>query len=80
MKLYAIYKDGELYQASYDQNVPFYGTLKGAKAAIRSQTNRRFFCHLKFASSKDEQDFLELEKQRYTIKEFQLGEGRIINE
>lgn len=41
MKLYALFKDGELYRASYDQNTPFYMNIKGAEKALQSVTNIR---------------------------------------
>lgn len=83
MKLYAIYKDGVLYKASYDQNTPFYETIKGAEAAIKSQTNRRSLPYdmienRKQYTEKDIRDYLEEQKKRYTIVEFSVKENGTI--
>lgn len=83
MKLYAIYKDGMLYKASYDQNTPFYETIKGAKAAIKSQTNRRslpydMVTHKEKYTEKDIQDYLDEQKKRYTIVEFSVKENGVV--
>jgi len=81
MKLYAIYKDGALYKASYEQNTPFYSTKKGAEAAIKSQTNRRSIpitIARKGITEKEIQDYLDIQKERFEIREFQLGEGKVI--
>lgn len=72
MKIYAIYKDGKLYKASYEQNTPFYETIKGAKAAIKSKTNRRCIPVNSKYKEKEIQDYLRKEKSRYVIVEFNL--------
>lgn len=83
MKLYAIYKDGMLYKTSYDQNTPFYETIKGAEAAIKSQTNRRslpydMITHKEKYTEKDIQDYLMEQKKRYTIVEFSVRENGVV--
>ena len=83
MKLYAIYKDGILYKASYDQNTPFYETIKGAEAAIKSQTNRRslpydMIAHKNKYTEKDIQGYLAEQKKRYTIVEFSVRENGVV--
>ena len=83
MKLYAIYKDGMLYKASYDQNTPFYETIKGAEAAIKSQTNRRSLpydmtAHKEKYTEKNIQDYLMEQKKRYTIVEFSVRENGVV--
>lgn len=83
MKLYAIYKDGVLYKASYDQNTPFYETIKGAEAAIKSQTNRRslpydMLVNRSSYTEKQIQDYLLEQKKRYTIVEFIVKENKTI--
>ena len=83
MKLYAIYKDGVLYKASYDQNTPFYETIRGAEAAIKSQTSRRslpydMIAHKNKYTEKDIQDYLKKQKRRYTIVEFSVKENGVV--
>ena len=83
MKLYAIYKDGVLYKASYDQNKPNYKTNKDDKTTIKSQTNRRslpydMIAHKNKYTEKDIRDYLEEQKKRYTIVEFSVKENGTI--
>ena len=79
MKLYALFKDGELYRASYDQNTPFYMSIKGAKKALQSVTNIRNIPHnLEGASITQKREYLEELKTHFTIIEFKLiKEGEI---
>ena len=79
MKLYALFKDGELYRASYDQNTPFYMSIKGAEKALQSVTNIRNVPHnLEGASITQKREYLEELKTHFTIIEFKLiKEGEI---
>ena len=79
MKLYALFKDGELYRASYDQNTPFYMSIKGAEKALQSVTNIRNIPHnLEGASIMQKREYLEELKTHFTIIEFKLiKEGEI---
>ena len=80
MKLYALFKDGELYRASYDQNTPFYMSIKGAEKALQSVTNIRNAPHnLEGASKKKKREYLEELKTHFTIIEFKLIKGGEIN-
>ena len=80
MKLYALFKDGELYRASYDQNTPFYMSIKGAKKALQSVTNIRNIPHnLEGASITQKREYLEELKTHFTIIEFKLIKGGEIN-
>ena len=79
MKLYALFKDGELYRASYDQNTPFYMSIKGAEKALQSVTNIRNVPHnLGGASIIQKREYLEELKTHFTIMEFKLiKEGEV---
>ena len=79
MKLYALFKDGELYRASYDQNTPFYMSIKGAEKALQSVTNIRNVPHnLEGVSITQKREYLEELKTHFTIIEFKLiKEGEI---
>ena len=80
MKLYALFKDGELYRASYDQNTPFYMSIKGAEKALQSVTNIRNVPHnLEGASITQKREYLEELKTHFTIIEFKLIKGGEIN-
>ena len=80
MKLYALFKDGELYRASYDQNTPFYMSIKGAEKALQSVTNIRNIPHnLEGASITQKREYLEELKTHFTIIEFKLIKGGEIN-
>lgn len=80
MKLYALFKDGELYRASYDQNTPFYMSIKGAEKALQSVTNIRNVPHnLEEASITQKREYLEELKTHFTIIEFKLIKGGEIN-
>ena len=80
MKLYALFKDGELYRASYDQNTPFYMSIKGAEKALQSVTNIRNVPHnLEGASVTQKREYLEELKTHFTIIEFKLIKGGEIN-
>ena len=80
MKLYALFKDGELYRASYDQNTPFYMSIKGAEKALQSVTNIRNVPHnLEGASITKKREYLEELKTHFTIIEFKLIKGGEIN-
>ena len=80
MKLYALFKDGELYRASYDQNTPFYMNIKGAEKALQSVTNIRNVPHnLEGASITQKREYLEELKTHFTIIEFKLIKGGEIN-
>ena len=80
MKLYALFKDGELYRASYDQNTPFYMSIKGAKKALQSVTNIRNIPHnLEGASITQKREYLEELKTHFTIMEFKLIKDGEIN-
>lgn len=80
MKLYALFKDGELYRASYDQNTPFYMSIKGAKKALQSVTNIRNVPHnLEGASITQKRAYLEELKTHFTIIEFKLIKDGEIN-
>ena len=80
MKLYALFKDGELYRASYDQNTPFYMSIKGAKKALQSVTNIRNIPHnLEGASITQKREYLEELKTHFTIIEFKLIKDGEIN-
>ena len=80
MKLYALFKDGELYRASYDQNTPFYMSIKGAEKALQSVTNIRNVPHnLEGASITQKREYLEELKTHFTIIEFKLIKGDEIN-
>ena len=73
MKLYALFKDGELYRASYDQNTPFYMSIKGAKKALQSVTNIRNVPYdLEKAPMTQKRVYLEELKTHFTIIEFKL--------
>lgn len=84
MKLYAIYKNDVLYRASYKQNTPFYETLKGAEAAVKSLTNRRCLPYDMYLNKerrfteREIQKFLDKEKAKYKIMEFTLSDGRCV--
>lgn len=75
MKLYAIFKDGILYRASYKQNVPFYETEIGAKRALQNATSER---NALFGASNmspiEKQEYLEKLRSRFDIREFELLE------
>ena len=80
MKLYALFKDGELYRASYDQNTPFYMSITGAKKALQSVTNIRNIPHnLEGASITQKREYLEELKTHFTIIEFKLIKDGEIN-
>lgn len=79
MKLYAVFRDGELYRASYKQNVPFYETEVGAQRALQSVTNRRSLPMEMRRNEKEAQDYLAEQKKRFEIREFSLDEGRVIS-
>ena len=80
MKLYALFKDGELYRASYDQNTPFYMSIKGAEKALQSVTNIRNIPHnLEEASITQKREYLEELKTHFTIIEFKLIKDGEIN-
>ena len=80
MKLYALFKDGELYRASYDQNTPFYMSIKGAEKALQSVTNIRNVPHnLEGASITQKREYLEELKTHFTIIEFKLIKDGEIN-
>ena len=80
MKLYALFKDGELYRASYDQNTPFYMSIKGAEKALQSVTNIRNVPHnLEGASIIQKREYLEELKTHFTIIEFKLIKDGEIN-
>ena len=79
MKLYALFKDGELYRASYDQNTPFYMSIKGAEKALQSVTNIRNVPYdLEKAPMAQKREYLEELKTHFTIMEFKLiKEGEV---
>ena len=80
MKLYALFKDGELYRASYDQNTPFYMSIKGAEKALQSVTNIRNVPYdLERAPITKKREYLEELKTHFTIIEFKLIKGGEIN-
>ena len=80
MKLYALFKDGELYRASYDQNTPFYMNIKGAEKALQSVTNIRNVPYdLEGAPMTQKREYLEELKTHFTIIEFKLIKGGKIN-
>ena len=86
LELYALFKDGNLYKASYRQNVPYYETLEGAKKAIRSVTNRNSLPLDMYNNKNNEyaqqeiQDYLERQRERYTIHKFTLiDEGVVLD-
>ena len=80
MKLYALFKHGELYRASYDQNTPFYMSIKRAEKALQSVTNIRNVPHnLEGASITQKREYLEELKTHFTIIEFKLIKGGEIN-
>ena len=80
MKLYALFKDGELYRASYDQNTPFYMSIKGAEKALQSVTNIRNVPHnIEGDYIKKKREYLEELKTHFTIIEFKLIKGGEIN-
>lgn len=79
MRLYALFKDGELYRASYDQNTPFYMNIKGAKKALQSVTNIKNVPYdLERAPITKKREYLEELKTHFTIMEFKLiKEGEV---
>ena len=79
MRLYALFKDGELYRASYDHNTPFYMNIKGAKKALQSVTNIRNVPYdLERAPITKKREYLEELKTHFTIMEFKLiKEGEV---
>lgn len=80
MKLYALFKDGELYRASYDQNTPFYMNIKGAEKALQSVTNIRSVPYnLKGAPMTQKREYLEELKTHFTIMEFKIIKGGEVN-
>ena len=80
MKLYALFKDGELYRASYDQNTPFYMNIKGAEKALQSVTNIRNVPYdLKGAPMMQKREYLEELKTHFTIMEFKIIKGGEVN-
>ena len=80
MKLYALFKDGELYRASYDQNTPFYMNIKGAEKALQSVTNIRNIPYdLERAPITKKREYLEELKTHFTIIEFKLIKDGEIN-
>lgn len=79
IKLYAIYKDGEIYKASFDQNTPFYETEDGARRAIQYATSKRCLGHLLTGMTEQEkQAFLNNQRKRYEIRRFTLTEEAVI--
>lgn len=77
MRLYAVFKDGQLFRASYKQNVPFYETELGARRALQSATNRSSLPeYLWNVSESEQQEYLDAQKARYDIREFELDEVR----
>lgn len=80
MKLYALFKDGELYRASYDQNTPFYMNIKGAEKALQSVTNiRNVPYNLEGAPMTQKREYLEELKTHFTIMEFKIIKGGEVN-
>ena len=79
MKLYALFKDVELYRASYDQNTLFYMNIKGAKKALQSVTNIKNVPYdLERAPITKKREYLEELKTHFTIMEFKLiKEGEV---
>ena len=79
IKLYALYKDGEIYKASFDQNTPFYETEDGARRAIQYATSKRRLGRLLTGMTEQEkQAFLNDQRQRYEIRRFTLTEEAVI--
>lgn len=84
MKLYALYKDGELYKVSYKQNVPFYDTPAGAKKAFQHATSRKalpwdMYCNRdRRYTEQDIQSYLDDLKKRMEIHEFTLVDEGVI--
>ena len=84
MKLYALYKDGELHRVSYKQNVPFYDTLAGAKKAFQHATGRRalpwdmFWNKDRKYTEQDIQAYLDNLKKRIEIHEFTLVDEGVV--
>lgn len=75
MELYALYKDGELYRASYDQNVPFYFGIEGAKRALQNVTNIRSVpYYMENATIIEKRAYLEELKTHFKIRKFTLVE------
>ena len=79
MKLYALYKDGEIYKASFDQNTPFYETEDGARRAIQYATSKRCLGHLLTGMTEQaKQAFINDQRKRYEIRRFTLTEEAVI--
>lgn len=80
MKLYAVFRDGKLYRASYKQNVPFYETALGAQKALQSATNCRSLPIDMYKKSEyEKQQYLTEQKKRFDVREFDLSNGKIIS-
>lgn len=84
LELYALFKDGNLYKASYRQNVPFYETLVGAKKAYQYATGRSslpidmyYNRNLKY-TERDIQDYLEAQQERFEIHKFTLTDKGVV--
>lgn len=74
--IYALFKDGCLYQASYGQNSPFYMSLIGAKAALRSITNindSNIPRKLINATKNKKREYLEELKTHFEIRKISLN-------
>lgn len=74
MKLYAVFRDNELFRASYKQNVPFYETELGARRAFQSATNKSSIPYGCNMSPIEKQEYLAEQKKRFDIREFELVE------
>lgn len=79
MRLYALFKDDNLFRASYKQNVPFYETEIGARRALQSVTSKKNLPHnVSDLSDIEKQAYLDKQKRRFDIREFELLEIRKI--
>lgn len=83
VKLYAVYRDGELYKASFKHPSPFYEKKKGAEMAIQAETNCRhlpldyLFGKMKMTNEEQTKYLKEL-KSHFTIHEFELIDKGVI--
>lgn len=79
MKLYALYKDGEIYKASFDQNTPFYETEDGARRAFQYVTSKRCLGHLLAGMTEEgKQAFIRDQRKRYDIRQFTLTDEVVV--